>query len=122
MNTVELILPLSPSINSYYGARKGGGKYIKPEGVAFREEVDWMVRAKKLKTMLGRLWVVAYIHARNKVVIDIDNRLKSLLDALQHAKVFENDSQIDDLHAKRGVIVPGGRIVVMIGEIDVVKE
>jgi crossover junction endodeoxyribonuclease RusA len=49
---------------------------------------------------------------------DIDNRIKSVLDALQIAGAFENDSQVDELSVSRGSILRGGRIEVLIGEIE----
>jgi crossover junction endodeoxyribonuclease RusA len=49
---------------------------------------------------------------------DIDNRIKSLQDALEVAGAYDNDEQIDDLRVLRGPIVSGGRMEVMIGVID----
>ena len=81
-----------------------------------------MVKAQKIPKLTGRLWLVVYVHPRDRREIDIDNRVKALQDALQHAGVYENDSQIDDLHVKRGLIVQGGRMVVTIGEIADVQK
>jgi crossover junction endodeoxyribonuclease RusA len=40
---------------------------------------------------------------------DLDNLLKALLDALQHARVFFDDEQIDALSVRRnGCAKPGG--------------
>ena len=36
--------------------------------------------------------------------------------ALEHAGVFVDDSQIDDLRIKRGPVVPGGKVLVFITE------
>ena len=49
--------------------------------------------------------------------MDIDNRAKPLLDALQHAKVFIDDSQVDRLILERKEIIPGGMCEVFIQEI-----
>ena len=114
----SLTLPLSPSINSYYGAA-GNRRYIKAAGVAFRAQVVLAVALAKMPKLTGRLCLVIRVFPRDKRASDLDNRVKSLQDALQHAGVFEDDSQIDDLSVTRGMIVKGGRIELMIGELDV---
>lgn len=107
-------IPLPPTINTYYGAR-GNTRYIKPAGVAFRQEVALAVRLAKLPKLVGRLSIVLRIYPRDKRVQDIDNRIKAALDALMHAGLFEDDSQFDDVRAIRDRVVPGGKCEVMIG-------
>jgi crossover junction endodeoxyribonuclease RusA len=51
---------------------------------------------------------------RDRRAADLDNRLKALNDALEHAGVFDDDEQIDELHVTRGPIVKGGECFVMI--------
>ena len=48
---------------------------------------------------------------------DLDNLLKPTLDALQHAGVYEDDSQVDLLMTRRGGVVPGGRLAVRMTEL-----
>ena len=43
---------------------------------------------------------------------DLDNLQKPVLDALQHAGVYEEDSQIDLLITRRREVVPEGRLLV----------
>ena len=47
---------------------------------------------------------------------DLDNILKALLDALTHAGVMEDDSQIDDLHIVRQSRKANGEIFLSIIE------
>jgi crossover junction endodeoxyribonuclease RusA len=47
---------------------------------------------------------------------DIDNIQKATLDALQHAGVYEDDSCVNLLVARRREVVPGGRLDVRIEE------
>lgn len=49
---------------------------------------------------------------------DIDNVLKALLDALQHAGCYEDDSQLDDLRIVRCEVRKGGSCVVVITPIE----
>ena len=117
MNSYELVLPLGPSDNNYYG-QHGHRKYIKPAGVLFRQEVALAFRLSKMPKLTGRVCIVARIYPKTKAVTDILNRAKALCDALQHAGVFDDDGQIDDAQLIRGHVVPGGRCEVMIGVFD----
>jgi crossover junction endodeoxyribonuclease RusA len=45
---------------------------------------------------------------------DLDNIQKPVLDALQHAGIYEDDSQIDLLLTRRGELCPSGRLNVQI--------
>ena len=47
---------------------------------------------------------------------DLDNLQKPTLDALQHAGIYEDDSQIDLLVTQRCEVVPGGRLEIRLDE------
>jgi crossover junction endodeoxyribonuclease RusA len=47
---------------------------------------------------------------------DLDNLQKPLLDALQHAGVYEDDSQVDLLLSRRRERRDGGQVVVTISD------
>ena len=49
---------------------------------------------------------------------DLDNLTKSTLDAIQHAGVYEDDSQICDLHIRKCGLKAGGEIVVRISSAE----
>lgn len=112
-----LELPYPPSINHYYG-RAGNRVYMKPAGVTFREHVMWLIKQKNLQAVDGRLCVVMVVCPPDRRARDLDNVTKAVLDSLQHAGVYKNDSQIDELTVRRGSIVEGGRCEVMIGVLD----
>ena len=61
-----------------------------------------------------RLGMTVTLNAPTRRKYDIDNRSKALLDALQHARVYEDDEQIDELTLKRGDIIKGGQAIVNI--------
>ena len=118
----SLILPMAPSINHYYLRNRSGGVRVSDEGQAFRKEVWLAVKQSKMPKLLGRLCLVIRVCPRDKRKTDIDNRVKSIFDALQQAGAFENDEQIDDFQVLRGPIVRGGRIEILMGEIDAKQE
>jgi crossover junction endodeoxyribonuclease RusA len=114
---IVLTLPLPPTINHYYGQRSRGGRYIKPAGIEFRKTVAEIVAAASHKTLEGRIALFAAIYPADRRKQDIDNRAKSLQDALTNAGVWLDDEQIDDLHIVRKEVIRGGMVKVVITEL-----
>lgn len=125
---LSLRLPWPPSINHYYGTRvigKRAIRYIGKKGKDFREEVKNLVssnleHAEKYFTKDARLDVIIRVHSPDRRRRDIDNLCKATLDALQHAGIYADDTNIDALLVVRDRedIVKGGNIVVSIGVIQ----
>lgn len=117
MKRLSLSLPLPNSANTHW--RHGRGiTYLSKQGRDYRYLVANAVKDANQPMMMGRLSVEVYIHPRDKRMIDIDNRAKPLLDALQHAGAFKDDSQVDKLYVERREIIPGGKCEVVINEIE----
>lgn len=115
-----MVLPFPPSLNTYYRSlRKGplaGRVLISEKGRDYRSVVD--IAARRANAFVGgRIKVEIVAHPPDKRARDLDNLFKSVLDALQHAKVIENDSQVDDLSIRRGEIRKGGEIHLRISEL-----
>ena len=51
-------------------------------------------------------------------VRDIDNPIKSLLDALTKSGLWGDDRQIDELTVRRGTVVKGGEVKILAFEIE----
>lgn len=111
-------LPFPPSVNSYRTVYRGMMRLSK-EGRAFKAAVaDYVVEYRVPKLGDKKLRISMVLFPRDKRKIDIDNRIKSVLDALQDAGVFDDDFQVDELSIVRGVPIKGGAIRVLIEEID----
>lgn len=115
---IVLSLPFPPSVNSYRTVYRGMMRLSK-EGRAFKAAVsDYVVEYRVPKLGDKKLRISMVLFPRDKRKIDIDNRIKSVLDALQDAGVFDDDFQVDELSIVRGKPIKGGAIRVLIEEID----
>ena len=119
---MQITLPWPPTVNTYWRhapIRYGRGVvvYISKAGRAYRKTVGKMVLEqdayKILTCRLSCLILASPPDARKR---DLDNILKALLDAMEHAGVYENDEQIDDLHVLRAPPMKGGQVVVCLEE------
>lgn len=102
---ILLRLPYPPSMNRYWRSVQNR-VLISAEGRKYREAVIAEVDGYKLD---GRLKVEIEATMPDKRRRDVDNLFKAALDALTHAQVWLDDSQIDDLRIVRApeVAAPG---------------
>lgn len=104
-------LPYPPSVNHYY-RRVGARTLISREGRAYRKAVHAAALAARASAMSGLIEVEVWLNPPDRRRRDLDNTLKSLLDALQHAGLYADDSQIVRIEAERCRPVPGGLVTV----------
>jgi len=112
-----LELPYPPSVNHIW-RRVGSRTVISREGRRYRKDVCAALAAVRAPAMRGRLFVRITACPPDRRRRDLDNTQKSLLDALAHAGVYRDDSQIDRLEVHRGPVTPGGRVLVEISAHD----
>ncbi|MBU3640001.1 RusA family crossover junction endodeoxyribonuclease [Polynucleobacter sp. AP-RePozz3-80-G7] len=112
-----LILPLPPTINSYYATVRNR-RIVSADGRAFKKYVsDYCLVNRVAKFGSSRILLAMLIHPADKRRSDINNRIKALEDALVEAGVMDDDSQIDKTINERGEIKKGGECAVMLKEI-----
>lgn len=113
------ILPFPPSINHYWTIIPMGRKVrmiIGKRGKDFRQQIQKTIG--KIQCNFNKLSVKIMVCPPDKRRRDLDNLLKATLDALQHAGVYKDDCQIDDLHICRSSkIISGGKLIIYIKEI-----
>lgn len=112
---IELALPYPPTVNHYYGQRPKGGKFIKPAGKSFRVEVMAVAMQERACNYITddiHIEIDAYPPDNRKR--DLDNINKALLDALESAGVFKDDSQIVKLTSTKHAPVKGGKVIVRV--------
>lgn len=112
---VIITLPFPNSANTHW--RHGRGvTYLSAQGRAFREAVKTAANLYGVKAPEGRLIVAVELYPPNKRLIDIDNRIKPLLDSLTHAGIIQDDSLIDKLIVERKQIIKDGQCRVFISQ------
>lgn len=115
---LTLELPYPPSVNHMYiNAR--GRRFPNKKAIDYKIKVQDIVIeecAKKFGSSPISLQIWVYPPDRRKR--DISNIIKIVEDSLQDAGVYDDDFQINLLVIQRGKIIKGGKITIMIEEID----
>jgi crossover junction endodeoxyribonuclease RusA len=123
---IVIKLPFPPSTNQYYRSiRMGRGvrTLVSKRGREYRDAVVGECCVSHLTNTLlgGRLSVTVTLYPPDRRKRDLDNFNKGLLDALTHAGIWGDDSQIDDLRIVRGPVVKGGHVLVEVRELEVLR-
>ncbi len=110
-------LPYPPSINHYW-RHVGPRTLISREGRAFRRNVCALLGGggPRKPPCGGRIALAMDAFPPDRRRRDLDNLQKPVLDALEHAGVYEDDSQVDLLITRRRDPVKAGKLEVHIEE------
>lgn len=121
---LTLELPWPPSVNRYWRhvsfGRNGVRVLLSADGRAYQRDVtscvlsQFAARRQKLQTIEGPVSVGIELCPPDRRIRDLDNSLKACLDALTHAHVWRDDSQVERICLNRGSIISGGKAVVQI--------
>ncbi len=111
----ELLLPWPPSTNRIWRNVVVRGKpqtLLSKEGREFRSLAGkhCLVSGLSGKRLSGRIEVTLIANPPDKRPRDLDNVLKATLDALTHAGVWLDDSQVDRIEIMRGEVTKGGSL------------
>lgn len=119
---MTLTLPFPPSINHYY-RRVGARTLISREGREYRTMVCGLLAGcgPRKPPSGGRIALCMDAFPPDRRRRDLDNLQKPTLDALQHAGVYEDDSQIDLLVTRRCEPVENGRLEIHLDELPLCR-
>lgn len=115
MDILRFELPYPPSINHYYVHTARGVK-LGTKGQSYRNDAVYLLHKFKGACKDKKIAVTINVFPPDKRKRDLDNILKCLLDAMEHANVYENDNNIDMLTVIRRQSVPNGAVQVWIAE------
>lgn len=117
---IILTLPYPPSLNTIW-RRVGNKTLLSAAGRMYRADVlaAVLIHFNAVpKPLAGRLRVAIHVHAPDKRKRDLDNLPKAINDALTHAGLWLDDSQIDRLLVERcNNYPPAGGVVVHVEEV-----
>lgn len=117
--SVDVVLPWPPSVNAMWRNVKGR-TLLSLRGRSFRKSAldACLVGGVMHRQLAGRLSLRMVVCAPDRRERDLDNIVKGVQDALTHAGVWRDDSQIDRLLVERGPTVRGGEVRVSVEVID----
>ncbi len=95
---LEFVLPFPPSVNRYY-RHVGYRTLLSREGREYRRQVYSLLAGRVGQPLSGPLEVQLDLYPPDRRRRDWDNFQKAIWDALQHAGVYHDDSQV-----KRAVV------------------
>jgi crossover junction endodeoxyribonuclease RusA len=112
---ISLALPYPPSANTIWRHVKGR-VLLSEKGRLYRRAVAMSVLGQvgPSKSIAGPVSVAIGVVPPDRRRRDIDNVLKATLDALTHAKVWEDDSQVKRIQIEMQSPAPGGSLSVWI--------
>lgn len=114
---IVLHLPWPPSVNDYYKSGRQGQRYLGLNVREYRAAVLESISQQVPDLYLDeQLFMEVYLYPPDRRAMDVDNRMKGLLDALTESGMWEDDKLVDQLHIYRGEIVKGGCVRVEISE------
>lgn len=114
---MQITLPWPPSVNTYWRhpttGKLAGRHLISEQGRKYREAVRALVlESGRREKFTGPLSVHIEAFPPDRRRRDLDNILKSILDSLTYAGVWEDDYQVEELSIRRATI--GGMVKVTI--------
>lgn len=114
---LTLTLPWPPSVNRLWRSYQGR-QILAAAARRYRRDSRHLVsdamRESALVTLTVPLEIAIDLHPPTRQRYDADNRIKAILDLLQHAGLVADDAQFQRITVTKCDIVRGGRIVVSV--------
>ena len=112
---MKITLPYPPSVNTYWGFC-GSRRFLTKKAVEFKKAVAEAFTGTGFAT--DRLQITIWLYPPDRRKSDIDNRIKSCLDAIVQAGFMTDDSQVDRLIVSRETVRAGGMCIVELQSIQ----
>ncbi|MDU5319796.1 MAG: RusA family crossover junction endodeoxyribonuclease [Escherichia coli] len=106
---MKLILPFPPSVNTYWRHPNKG---------AFAGKSLISAAGRKFQSAACAAIVEHVLFPPDNRIRDLDNYNKALFDALTHAGVWEDDSQVKRMLVEWGPVIPEGKVEITISKYE----
>lgn len=116
---LDVVIPWSPSTNRLWRRGAGRGMYKTAKARGYGESVALVLHEQGQARIryAGRVGVRMELFRPTRAVVDTDNRVKAVLDALQECEMLLDDEQVDYLEVtKRQAVRRGGAICLKVYE------
>lgn len=122
---MKLTLPFPPSVNTYWRAPNRGplaGRHLisaagrKYQSDACAAIIEQLRRLPKPSATAAAVEIILFPPDQRRR--DLDNYNKALFDALTHAGVWEDDSQVKKMLVEWGPVVPKGKVEITISSFN----
>ena len=114
---VVLYLPWPPTVNNYYKVSRHGQRYLHKRVKEFRDQVCEAIAEQCPDLRIDdQVFMEVYLYPPDRRKRDLDNHMKGLLDGITQSGLWEDDSQVDQLHIYRGEIVANGSVRIEIAD------
>lgn len=111
--TLVLDLPFPPSTNNLQRSAPNGVRYDTSEYKGFKAQCAWLLKSTAIRRVPGPIEITLHVQEKSARA-DIDNRIKSCLDALVTHNIIDGDhaSVLRAVHARWSKDVQGVRITI----------
>jgi len=117
MKTISLTLPYPPSLNNRWQLYRGKPR-INPKSKKYHQDIYFLAKAEKWPRFGNmKLKIHVDVYSPDNRKRDLDNLGKDVWDALQEAKVYDDDYQIVELTYRRKEPVKHGKVVISISPV-----
>jgi len=109
MKTRITLASLPPSVNAIWRHTKGGKTYRTAAYMTWIRGEEWNVQPQLIKQhrFTGPVYVTLAMK-RPRANTDLDNRIKGVLDFLQHVAAIDNDKHVMGVNAFWSADLPAG--------------
>jgi Holliday junction resolvase RusA-like endonuclease len=115
---LRFTIPWGLSVNGYWGGARHGRRYVTAKAREYQAEVDEILTARGIPRarLAGSLEIDLVANPPTRAVF-LDNRLKAIMDCLTFLGVIDDDRWFDRIQIRRGAIVPGGSVDVVLRQL-----
>ena len=114
---IALALPWPPSTNRLWRCPTSGplrGRHLlSPEARQYKDNAQTILDALDVEPIPGHVAVDMVAHPPDRRRRDLDNIIKIILDSLK-GRAFGDDSNVVDIHIRRGDVEQGGMVKVQV--------